>query len=210
MERKRKDDGTYAKENYSMYEGKKYGRLTIMKIYRYGSKQKLKCICLCECGNTIDIYLHNLKNKNTLDCGCNQKNELYDEMIGKRFGKLTVIEGLPHKEVYNAKYRCICDCGNYVNVSRANLLQGTKSCGCIHRISTYNDTLSKSNTSGIKGVHYDKASGKWMAKLTIQGKVYKKRFWKIEDATKYRKDLEDKYHKIKKEEYEKYKRKKKK
>lgn len=210
MERKRNKDGTYTREDYSMYIGKQYGKLTIMKIYRGGSEKKPKCKCLCECGNTIDMYLQSLKNRKATDCGCNQKTSLYDEMIGRRFGKLTVIKGLPHEEVYNSKYRCICDCGNYVNVSRANLLQGTKSCGCIHRICTYNDTLSKSNTSGIKGVYYDKATGKWMAKLTIQGKVYKKRFWKKEDAIKYRKYLEEEYHKIKKEEYEKYKRKKKK
>lgn len=53
------------------------------------------------------------------------------EMIGKRFGKLIVIEELPERTKANKKrYRCRCDCGNYHEVVGASLRNGyTKTCG---------------------------------------------------------------------------------
>ncbi len=49
-------------------------------------------------------------------------------MIGKRFGKLTV---LSECETMKHKYKCLCDCGNIKYISKYHLLDGhTKSCGC--------------------------------------------------------------------------------
>lgn len=55
-------------------------------------------------------------------------------MIGKKFGKLTVLEECEernkHKQVV---YKCKCDCGNTINVVGALLRNGNvKSCGCLH------------------------------------------------------------------------------
>lgn len=53
----------------------------------------------------------------------------FQDFTGRRFGKLTVIERAPSRR--NLTYwRCRCDCGNTVEVWRANLLRGTTSCGC--------------------------------------------------------------------------------
>lgn len=54
------------------------------------------------------------------------KNQL-KEIIGERFGKLTVAS-----ELENYKCSCICDCGERKTVSRYHLMSGaTNSCGCI-------------------------------------------------------------------------------
>lgn len=59
-------------------------------------------------------------------------------MLGKRFGKLTVIEPVETEKKSNGKdyivrYRCKCDCGNTCIVRYSQLVGGlTKSCGCLH------------------------------------------------------------------------------
>ena len=59
-----------------------------------------------------------------------------DEEIGKRYGRLTVIERAENHITSNGKqyrqYLCICDCGAYSIVQGARLRSGkTKSCGCL-------------------------------------------------------------------------------
>lgn len=51
--------------------------------------------------------------------------------IGKRYGKLTVIEKLDRREHNTSVYLCKCDCGNFIKVNINNLhTSRTKSCGC--------------------------------------------------------------------------------
>lgn len=66
------------------------------------------------------------------------------DMIGQRFGRLTVIERAENYKQYTlhpdghrvgysqARWKCKCDCGKEVTVLGANLRAGrTKSCGCL-------------------------------------------------------------------------------
>lgn len=56
-------------------------------------------------------------------------------LIGLRFGRLTVVAQEPSKLVGKSKnrvWRCLCECGNYTSVITTKLLSGnTKSCGCL-------------------------------------------------------------------------------
>ena len=54
------------------------------------------------------------------------------DIIGQKYGRLTVT-GLSHKDMRNEWYwRCICDCGQQSIVSGYKLRSGhTKSCGCL-------------------------------------------------------------------------------
>lgn len=56
----------------------------------------------------------------------------FKDIIGKRFGKLTVISRSTIRDKkHNYKYLCRCDCGNEVLVRISSLTCGnTKSCGC--------------------------------------------------------------------------------
>lgn len=52
------------------------------------------------------------------------------QIIGQKFGRLTVIKKVSNKGP--AKYECLCDCGNTIEAFASNLLRNhTKSCGCI-------------------------------------------------------------------------------
>ena len=57
-------------------------------------------------------------------------------MIGKKFGKLTVLSEIEGKKLF---ILCKCDCGNYKIARKNNIRAGhTKSCGCLygtHRLS---------------------------------------------------------------------------
>lgn len=53
-------------------------------------------------------------------------------MIGRKFGKLTVLEELTKRKHGNKVYKCVCDCGNTIDVIGYSLKTGnTKSCGCL-------------------------------------------------------------------------------
>lgn len=57
------------------------------------------------------------------------------DMIGQVFGRLTVVERVPNpKRNDQAKWKCICECGNEAIVHGHRLRSGsTKSCGCFRR-----------------------------------------------------------------------------
>jgi hypothetical protein len=55
------------------------------------------------------------------------------DMIGQKFGKLTAVGVIDSKRKH-LTYKCLCDCGNYIDVRGNSLRSGnTKSCGCIRR-----------------------------------------------------------------------------
>jgi len=68
------------------------------------------------------------------------RNADHDDLIGKRFGYLTVLEFAGHKNK-RMHYLCRCDCGKEKTVDKYSLLTGhTISCGCLRR---YNARLGR-------------------------------------------------------------------
>lgn len=65
-------------------------------------------------------------------------------IIGMKFGKLTVIEKTNEKAKNNGefKYRCKCDCGNEVLVRGSHLKDGnSQTCGCSHRLTKRKENI---------------------------------------------------------------------
>lgn len=147
-----------------------------------------------------------------------------DDLTGKQFGELTVLEH--DKEKSKGKkdtyWKCRCSCGKITSVARKHLLDGSiKSCGHTKRQNgldhtdnfngmrdrqnKYNTNLEvirnqkmqPNNTSGVKGVHYNKARGRWVAEVSVGGKNIRRDFKNKEDAIKYRQELVDTYYKPK-------------
>ena len=137
------------------------------------------------------------------------KSSKRQELTGKRFGQLTVLEYDPEKQ----KWECLCDCGKTVLVRTTSLTSAhTTSCGCIKQeldeekdfreILTYtNDTciefakgISKprSTTSpdtGVRGVILK--DGKYQAHIFFRKKrYYLGRFSRLEDAIEIRRKAE--------------------
>lgn len=60
--------------------------------------------------------------------------KIFKNLINKTFGRLKVISRYNKKALSGsyAVWRCICECGKYINVTSNHLLTGnTKSCGCL-------------------------------------------------------------------------------
>jgi len=186
----------------------RFGMLTAIEPVssrKYGS---IVWRCRCDCGNEIEAPLKQLSSGYRKSCGCLSKPELKD-YIGKRFGKLTVVEYAEKKRGMH-HWLCRCDCGNETVVGQTPLQNGkTKSCGCIQRemykknlilvdgtsvrkLESVKKTTLSSNTSGYNGVYLNRKIGKWSAQITFKGRTYYLgSFDNIEDAVKARKTGEE-------------------
>ena len=55
-----------------------------------------------------------------------------NNLIGKRFGRLTVLRDSKKRQQKSIIWTCICLCGNFVDVRADSLIRkNTKSCGCL-------------------------------------------------------------------------------
>lgn len=117
--------------------GQKFHYLTVLEKNkednRYG---KTHWTCQCKCGKIISVATSSLLSGHTLSCGCFQKERMSElkkfNLLGQRFGKITVIDKALSKKDGNAMWVCKCDCGTIWEVCTTNLLSGaTQSCGCV-------------------------------------------------------------------------------
>lgn len=85
-------------------------------------------------------------------------------LVGEKFGKLTVLEYYGKNEKGYHLWKCKCDCGNYAIVNNKSIKNGhTKSCGCIHRAK---DLTGKKfgNLTVVKKVERKNRSNQWLCK----------------------------------------------
>jgi len=140
------------------------------------------------------------------------------DITGQQFGDLTVIK-LSNKKTKHGQilWECKCVCGNTTYVMGSSLrARHYKSCGCRQPInrdkgmrkhlesdridrtrkSALKAKTSSRNTSGHKGVTYDKQRKKWRSYIGFKGKQISLGYFdNIEDAIKVRKKAEEKYYK---------------
>jgi len=138
-----------------------------------------------------------------------------ENLVGKRFGKLEVIGRSDKRGSRGARtvplWECRCDCGaicykatdtltnpevsmcndcagKYAGEKmreKAGFVDGTQ----ISRITS--NKLIASNTSGARGVYFDKRTGLWRARLKFKGKLMNFGSYKnFDDAVKARKKAE--------------------
>ena len=143
------------------------------------------------------------------------------DLTGQRFGRLVAVRDAGYAKNNIRVWECRCDCGNAVFVTVNNLRSGnTKSCGCLskdshrqimrkvnkHRrdndmrehtdLSMLSSKPTSANTSGIRGVCWNRQKQKWLAHLKFKGvRVLHSNFSKKEDAIRARREAEEKYFK---------------
>lgn len=203
--------------------GKKYRDITVIKD---SGKRTKKGSVLWECrtddGQTIlkqkyelDAYLKQSKRYGKNSKGFRWAGQ--KELLGKKFGRLTVVKRTTLRTRGSILYNCDCDCGNTILVSSTDLKRAnTQSCGCLQReaasknmtrgkyneiclveqtnISLLDSKIPISNTSGVKGVYWGKKAKKWIAQIRFQRKtIYLGSFANKQDAINARKEAEEKY-----------------
>ena len=130
--------------------GKKFSRLSVLEFVGIENKEAMYKYS-CDCGNSIIRSHHSVGSGNTSSCGC-LLNELRDrtkyDIIGQRFGKLTVVSYAGMNKYGGTDFECLCDCGNTTIVSRNSLVEdAVKTCGCVRSIGESNikDILDSAN-----------------------------------------------------------------
>ncbi|MBO5036736.1 MAG: AP2 domain-containing protein [Clostridia bacterium] len=171
--------------------GKTFGDLTVVSLSEPTLSGRRRWLCRCVCGNTKIVSEDNLKRGHTKSCGCRKAPDL----TGKVFGKLTVIR-LSDKRGSRGKrttplWECRCECGA-ITYKASDTLNNPEMSMCAECAGKYsaekaregagfvdgtqisrivNPKLTASNSSGFRGVYYDKRSNKWRARLKFKGKT---------------------------------------
>lgn len=166
----------------------RFGKLIAVEYKGVDKYRNALWKCQCDCGNEIVVKGTLLTTGKVVSCGlCDnkynfddpQKVEVSSSLVGKRFGRLLVLEEKTEiekdtetgEEIKKDIVRCRCDCGNEINVSRASLLSGnTKSCGCLHK-----DKLNGS----LFNLKVDRI-GKRYGLLTVLSYDTDKKMWKCQ------------------------------
>ena len=164
-------------------KGQRFGRLTCVEIVNENGVGGTVWLCVCDCGNTVEVSEAMLLSRVSRSCGCSKGHAI--DLRNHRFGMLTVLEPVPERGSDGSiRWLCRCDCGRYVMQSSNKLRMGRSvSCGCqtgvaAREAKTYidgtcmeimlSDTISKNNTSGIRGVA--KKRDKWQAYINYSGR----------------------------------------
>lgn len=113
--------------------GKKYGSLLV--IEQLGHR---KIAALCVCGEVKEFWVYNVTSGKTTSCGCLSASitsaKAYRKVasfLGKKFGKLTVIDILNTNKTGLRKVSAKCECGSVKEYFFGNLQTGkSSSCGC--------------------------------------------------------------------------------
>lgn len=170
--------------------------------------------------NQIKLVESTLKESSILEDSKIRKD--LKDLTGQVFGDLTVLEYDKEKSRQTGEtyWKCKCSCGKICSVTRKHLLDGnTKSCGhgkvqsgldhfednfkgMRDRQKRYNTNLEvirnqkmqSNNTSGVKGVHFNKARNRWVASVSVGGKEIRRDFKTKEEAIAYRQELVKKYY----------------
>lgn len=193
-------------------KGRTVNGFKILDVYRENKRTMAKVVCPA-CGKIYTTRAETIKNGK--DCGCTTRIKMND-LTGKKFGRLTAIEPTERKASNDSIiWKCVCDCGKISFVNSGSLTSGRiKSCGCLRKpheieqgkkmaeetkkqcidgtsIRSLTMKKPKTNTSGIKGVSWDKSRNKWLAQIEFKGKhYYLGRYANKEDAREAREKAE--------------------
>lgn len=131
--------------NFEDLTNQRFGMLTVIKQVprpEHLKKDSAYWLCKCDCGNEHIVLTCNLKSGHTTNCGCVKRQKTSErcliDLTGHKYGRLTVLGQAEHyispNGFQNTQWECLCECGNKVTVSQANLRNGdTQSCGCLFK-----------------------------------------------------------------------------
>jgi hypothetical protein len=160
--------------------GQRFGRLIAVKRTGKSNNGTSFWLCKCDCGNEKIVNIDILNRGKSKSCGC-----LRSEVSRKNASKIASLndfENIKKAQAYVAEF---------------DSKEGT-------RISSLTAKISKLNTSGVKGVSWDKRRKRWLAQMDFKGApVLRSNFINKKDAINARKEAEEKYFKPILKKYEK-------
>jgi hypothetical protein len=113
--------------------GKKFNMLQVIDKFGKDKNGKNLWNCICDCGNKTIKETSSLIKGDSKSCGCLKHKK--QNLIGQKFGMLTVLERTKVDENRDVFWKCLCECGNTVKVRGRSIKNGaTQSCGCLVKI----------------------------------------------------------------------------
>jgi hypothetical protein len=123
--------------------GKTFGRYTVLREIERAKCGHRKFLCRCACGSERGVLGIGLRSGNSGSCGCLQREITVAmatrrqedlPMIGRVFGRYTVLAGAENAPCGHKRYLCLCTCGDRRIVWGIGLRSGrSRSCGCLSR-----------------------------------------------------------------------------
>ncbi len=134
--------------------GKEFGLLKVVKYVRMVKTKRGRWLCECECGNLTCVDGPILLQGRTRSCGCEAgqfaAEKLKEDLLGKTFGRLTVVGSTFDKEEGHTLWECECQCGKVVFKRARGLVHGNvRSCGCLHA-----DTIREITQTDLVGKRF--------------------------------------------------------
>lgn len=115
------------------YTGMRFGYWEVLgESEKRSRSNQRKWECKCSCGVVRSVLQESLtKGKSTKCRRCSLVGNGIKDIVGHRFGMLTVLRLDPERKRRRLAYKCVCDCGN-IKIATADCLRGgsTESCGC--------------------------------------------------------------------------------
>lgn len=158
--------------------GKQFHNWTVLGRSSVADKYRsYKWICKCTCGTVKEVAASSLRNGDSKSCGCYKANRLNRNLIGRKYGRWTIIDRADYIVRGNRRWRawlCRCDCGTIRVVSEQSLVAGkTVSCGCYRK----EQVVKKNTRKSLIGERF----GSLVVLKELPSKRYKKR-WLFTDV----------------------------
>lgn len=137
--------------------GQKFGKLTVIKETEERKNKSIVWVCKCDCGQQEKFSTKELRSDGIVQCHCcgNQRkpnSNLLEDIVGKKFNSLLVLEKTEKKAGGKILYKCKCDCGNITYVNRTDLQKShIKSCGCIRLKYKVGDIINNKQIIALNG-----------------------------------------------------------
>jgi len=127
------ESGGRKRKDYTQYIGQTFNELTILNVKKEEGKSSIiwKFECLCSCGEKVVKRANQVLSGRARSCGHLKKKD-YSNLIGQKFGELTILEiSEPIKELNSRRIStCLCSCGRKVKSNFSAVINGqTKTCG---------------------------------------------------------------------------------
>lgn len=123
-------------KSYENYIGTKFGKRTLISYFIKNSKPYFTC--LCDCGNTGDVQLSQLKlGKGTQCCACSAKDRYKNNpcIIGTNINDWVVISECTEKTKDNNKiFLCRCKCGFISKKTKRQILKTIQCYNCSMKV----------------------------------------------------------------------------
>ena len=158
----------------------KIGKLLVIEETNKRKNKSIIWKCQCDCGNIEEFSTKELRSDGIIQChqcGNSRKPQinLTENIIGKKYNHLTVLEKSEKRIGGKIGYKCQCDCEKktILYVSKTDLENNhTTSCGCARRKYKIDDIISNKQIIGYIGSKNNNGHYYYKVKCLLCGREY--------------------------------------